>query len=98
MITYKVGNILEADAQALVNTVNTVGVMGKGIALQFKEAFPDNFYQYKKAVENDEVKLGKMFVTEVNQLMGPRYIINFPTKAIGAIPPSFHGLKVDYKI
>lgn len=80
MIKYAKGNLLEAEADALVNTVNTVGVMGKGIALQFKKAFPDNFKAYAKAVKHGEVQLGKMFVYERGELLGPRFIINFPTK------------------
>lgn len=81
MITLHSTNLLRSDAEALVNTVNTVGIMGKGVALQFKEYFPLNYKLYKKACEAGEVKLGKMFVTETGQLTGPRYIINFPTKA-----------------
>jgi len=80
MIKYVKGNLLEAEADALVNTVNTVGVMGKGIALQFKKAFPDNFKAYARAVKHGEVRLGKMFVYERGDLLGPRFIINFPTK------------------
>jgi len=79
MIRYKVGNILKADTEALVNTVNTVGVMGKGIALAFKKAYPENYKEYKKAVENDQVKIGSLLVTETG-LLQPKYIINFPTK------------------
>ncbi len=80
MIELTRGNILEADAEALVNTVNCVGVMGKGIALQFKKAFPENFKAYAAACRRDEVKPGRMFVFETGQLMNPRFIINFPTK------------------
>ncbi|ARM82921.1 type II toxin-antitoxin system antitoxin DNA ADP-ribosyl glycohydrolase DarG [Marinobacter salarius] len=80
MIEYTKGNLLEADVDALVNTVNTVGVMGKGIALMFKEAFPDNYRAYAEACKNKQVQTGQMFVTERNDLMGPRWIINFPTK------------------
>ncbi len=80
MITYTHGNLLEAKADALVNTVNTVGVMGKGIALMFKEAFPENFKSYAKACEADEIKTGRLFVTERQSLLGPKWIINFPTK------------------
>jgi len=80
MITFTEGNLLEADAEALVNTVNTVGVMGKGIALMFKESFPDNFKAYERACKQKEVRLGKMFVTEREDLLGPKWIINFPTK------------------
>lgn len=81
MITFHRTNLLHSGAEALVNTVNTVGVMGKGVALQFKELFPLNYKLYKKACESGEVKLGKMFVTEPGQLTGAKYIINFPTKA-----------------
>src|SRR5438876_613806 len=80
MITYTQGNLLEANAEALVNTVNTVGVMGKGIALMFKERFPDNFRQYAIACKADQLQTGKVFVTEVGELEGPRWIVNFPTK------------------
>jgi O-acetyl-ADP-ribose deacetylase (regulator of RNase III) len=78
MIEHITGNILDAPAEALVNTVNTVGVMGKGIALQFRQAFPDNFDAYARAVEKGEVKPGRMFV--FRRLTHPRWIINFPTK------------------
>lgn len=80
MITFRQGNLLEVRAEALVNTVNTVGVMGKGIALMFKERFVDNFRHYTVACKAKEVRTGKMFVTEVRELDGPRWIVNFPTK------------------
>src|SRR5271167_3335220 len=80
MMKFTKGNLLEAPAEALVNTVNTVSVMGKGIALMFKEAFPANFRAYEDACKHDEVKIGHMFVTETARLNGPRWIINFPTK------------------
>lgn len=80
MIEYVKGNMLEAKAEALVNTVNTVGVMGKGIALQFKKAFPDNFKAYAEACKRGEVRLGKMFLYPHPRLEYPKYIINFPTK------------------
>ena len=80
MITYTTGNLLDAEVEALVNTVNTVGVMGKGVALMFKERFPDNTAAYTRACKNGEVQTGQMFVTETGELMGPRWIINFPTK------------------
>jgi O-acetyl-ADP-ribose deacetylase (regulator of RNase III) len=73
-------NLLAADVDALVNTVNTVGVMGKGIALQFKNAFPANFKAYERACKDGRVRLGEMFVFDAGQLMKPRWIINFPTK------------------
>jgi O-acetyl-ADP-ribose deacetylase (regulator of RNase III) len=80
MISFKQGNLLQENAEALVNTVNCVGVMGKGVALQFKQAFPENFQKYKKACTSKEVKSGQMFIVPTNQLLPPRYIINFPTK------------------
>lgn len=80
MIRYEKGNLLEAGTEALVNTVNTVGVMGKGVALMFKEAFPENFRRYAAAVEEGEVQTGRMFVSERPALRGPKWIINFPTK------------------
>ncbi len=80
MIEKTSGNILAADAEALVNTVNCVGVMGKGIALQFKKAFPENYNAYAAACKRSEVKPGRMFIFETGQVLPPRYIINFPTK------------------
>lgn len=80
MIIFTKGNLLEANADALVNTVNIVGVMGKGVALMFKEAFPENFKAYEAACKRGEVQVGRMFVTERQQLIGPKWIINFPTK------------------
>lgn len=78
MVEYLRGNLLEAPVEALVNTVNTVGVMGKGIALMFKDAFPKNARAYEAACRRGEVEIGRMFVTE--QLTDPRWLINFPTK------------------
>ncbi len=81
MIKYVKGNIFDSSAEALVNTVNTVGVMGKGIALQFKKAFPNNFKAYVTACENGEIETGKLFVyTDQNIDTGEKIIINFPTK------------------
>lgn len=80
MIQYTTGNLLEAGAEALVNTVNCVGVMGKGIALQFKQGFPENYEKYRLACDRGEVKPGRMFVFETGDLMGAKFIINFPTK------------------
>ncbi len=80
MIHFKKTNLLLSDAEALVNTVNMVGIMGKGIALQFKETFNLNFKLYQKACKAGEVRIGKMFVTETGQLTGTKYVINFPTK------------------
>jgi len=80
MIIYTQGNLLEADVEALVNTVNTVGVMGKGIALMFKERFPSNMKAYAEACKAKQVQTGKMFITETGELIGARWIVNFPTK------------------
>ena len=80
MIRYIKGNLLEDDAQALVNTVNTVGVMGKGLALQFREAFPQNYKLYSKACKAGKVRVGEMFITTEMTVLGSRFIINFPTK------------------
>ncbi len=74
------GNLLEADVEAVVNTVNTEGIMGKGIALQFRKAYPDNYEAYRKACEAGEVRPGQMFIFDQHSLANPRYIINFPTK------------------
>ena len=73
------GDLLkQQDVDAIVNTVNCVGVMGKGIALQFKKKWPENFKMYAAACKNGEVKLGQMFTYELGTLATPRYIINFP--------------------
>jgi O-acetyl-ADP-ribose deacetylase (regulator of RNase III) len=80
MIRYKTGDILEEYAEALVNTVNCVGFMGRGISLQFKKAWPENFKAYAAACRRQEVQPGRMFVFETGRLTNPRYIINFPTK------------------
>ncbi len=80
MIKLKKGDILKQDAEALVNTVNCVGVMGRGIALQFRKAFPENFTSYEAACKRQEVQPGRMFVFDSGSFCNPRYIINFPTK------------------
>ncbi|MEM7134405.1 MAG: macro domain-containing protein [Chloroflexota bacterium] len=80
MIQLTQGDILKADAEALVNTVNCVGVMGRGIALQFRKAFPENYKVYATACKAEQVQPGRMFVHELNRLVNPRLIINFPTK------------------
>jgi O-acetyl-ADP-ribose deacetylase (regulator of RNase III) len=80
MIDLVTGNLLAAEAEALVNTVNCVGFMGKGIALQFKQAYPENFRFYSKACRLGEVEPGRMLVFETGRLVNPMFIINFPTK------------------
>ena len=80
MIRNSTGNLLQADVEALVNTVNCDGFMGKGIALQFKQAWPENFDAYARACRAKEVRPGHMLVWESGRMVNPRYIINFPTK------------------
>jgi O-acetyl-ADP-ribose deacetylase (regulator of RNase III) len=80
MIEYKSGDILKEQVDAIVNTVNCVGVMGRGIALQFKKAFPANFKAYEAACKSNTVMPGSMFVYATGTLTAPRFIINFPTK------------------
>lgn len=80
MIHVMQGDILQANAEALINTVNCVGVMGRGIALQFRKAYPENFKAYKAACDRHELRPGVMLVHELHQQNVPRYIINFPTK------------------
>jgi len=80
MIHMASGNLLMAKTEALVNTVNCVGFMGKGIALQFKKAFPDNFRAYEHACRAGQVKPGRMFVFQTGKMFNPKLIINFPTK------------------
>ena len=87
-IRYKLGNLLDADTEALVNTVNTVGVMGKGIALMFKEAFPENTRAYGDACKKKEVELGKMFVTERFFPLRPTMGHQFSDKRTLAVPQS----------
>jgi len=81
MIRLVTGDILESNAEALVNTVNCAGVMGKGLAAQFKEAYPENYRLYRVACIKNEVQLGKMFTFQTRAKDGgPQFIINFPTK------------------
>lgn len=79
MIIYKRGNLLEDEAEALVNAVNTVGVMGAGIAKQFKQKFPDMFLVYEQACKAGELKLGRVQVVPVESKSEKKYVINFPT-------------------
>lgn len=90
MIKFLTGDMLKSDAEALVNTVNTVGVMGKGIALQFKEAFPFNNKVYIQACKNNELIPGKLLtVFDTNMLYGKKLIINFPTKVHWKSPSKY---------
>jgi O-acetyl-ADP-ribose deacetylase (regulator of RNase III) len=80
MIEFKQGNIFDANVEAIVNPVNCVGIMGKGLAQQFKQRYPGNFRVYRLACENQELTIGKMLTTETQNPGTPKYIINFPTK------------------
>ena len=84
MVTYTTGDILSSDTEAIINTVNCKGVMGAGLALQFKKKYPQNYQSYKKACKKNTVKIGQMYVYEISDIFGrdknPRWIINFPTK------------------
>ncbi|WPU94692.1 macro domain-containing protein [Mucilaginibacter sabulilitoris] len=81
MLRFTKGNLLDSGAEALVNTVNTMGVMGKGIALQFKKAFPLNYQLYREACQRGELETGQLLVVkDTNLLTGEKTIINFPTK------------------
>ena len=99
MIHFTKGNLMTSSAGALVNTVNTVGVMGKGIALQFKEEFPKNFLTYKEACSSGDLTPGKLLITrELNSNGEEKIIINFPTKLHWRNPSKYEyiteGLKV----
>lgn len=94
MITEAQGNLLAARTEALVNTVNTQGVMGKGIALQFKRAFPSMFKDYASAAKRGELALGNMHVWPTQALEGPKYIINFPTKGHWRSPSRLHDIEI----
>lgn len=90
MIHFVTGNILDSNADALVNTVNTVGVMGKGIALQFKKQFPYNYKVYKEACKNKSLTIGQLLITEEESLLnGKKIIINFPTKTHWRYPSEY---------
>ena len=89
MIHYTKGDLLKSDAQALVNTVNTVGVMGKGIALQFKERYPVNYTLYRDACKAKKVRVGEMFITTERSLSDEKIIINFPTKTTWRKPSEY---------
>ena len=81
MINYTTGDLLASGTRALVNTVNTVGVMGKGIALHFKQAVPHNFAVYAEACRRGELQPGHLLVVEdASEEFGEHLIVNFPTK------------------
>ncbi len=80
MITFRQGNLLEADVDAVVNTVNTVGVIGKGIALMLRGRYTEFFKKYAAACKAREVQVGRMLTTATHELSGPQWVIHFPTK------------------
>jgi len=92
MLELVTGNLLEADTEALVNAVNTEGVMGKGIALQFKRQYPEMFEEYQRACKEGQVQPGRMHVYERREIFN-RYIINFPTKRHWRSPSSIEDIK-----
>jgi len=101
MITVRIGDIFESDAQTLVNTVNCVGVMGKGIALEFKKRFPDMFDEYVRMCREERVQLGQPYL---HTQLTPPWILNFPTKEhwrsvsrIEDIIEGLHYLRAHYK-
>ena len=98
MITYTEGNILESKAEALVNTVNTVGVMGKGLALQFKKEFPGNFKAYQQACKDKRFNIGDLIVTEDESLLyGKKIIIDLPTKTDWRKPSEYSYIEAGLK-
>ncbi len=97
MLELAEGNLLEADADALVNTVNTEGVMGKGIALQFSKKFPEMFEAYRRACEAGLVQPGRMHVYQRGEMFQPRFIINFPTKRHWRSPSRLQDIEAGLK-
>jgi len=90
MITFLKGDLLKDDAEVLVNTVNTVGVMGKGVALAFKNAFPHNYLTYRNAFAAKQLAIGKLLVVrDSNLLLGEKIIVNFPTKTHWRLPSEY---------
>ena len=90
MITYHKGDLLKDDADCLVNTVNTVGIMGKGVARAFKTAFPHNYLAYRNAFAAKQLAIGRLLVIDdVNLLLGQKTIINFPTKTHWRLPSEY---------
>ncbi|MEZ4850826.1 MAG: macro domain-containing protein, partial [Bacteroidia bacterium] len=96
MIRYTTGDIFDAKTEAIINTVNTVGVMGKGIALQFKKRFPANFEQYRQACDAKNFHIGDLLITENNSLFF-KYIINFPTKKHWRNPSQYSFIEAGLK-
>ena len=80
MITEQQGDLFESGAEALVNAVNTVGVMGAGLALQFKHKYPQNYVAYRRAYQERSLVVGQPFVYSRTDVSNPKYIVNFPTK------------------
>lgn len=90
MLLFKSGDLLESKCYAMVNTVNTVGIMGKGIALQFKNEFPHNYKVYRNACQHHRLNVGELLMVKDNSmLLGERLIINFPTKTHWRLPSKY---------
>lgn len=96
MISFEKDNILNVKAEVLVNSVNLTGVMGKGVALAFRETFPENYKLYKKACEEGKIEIGKIYVTETGQFF-PKYIVNFPTKKHWRFPSKYEWIDAGLK-
>lgn len=81
MIKETKGNLLEAETEAIVNAVNCVGVMGKGLALQFRKRFSEDYFKdYKRACQTGDLQIGKVQIYSLKSETSPKYIMNFPTK------------------
>jgi O-acetyl-ADP-ribose deacetylase (regulator of RNase III) len=98
MIHYRIGNVLESEAEALVNTVNTLGVMGKGVALQFRNQFPLNYKRYEQACKDGAIDIGRLLVVRDSSLAtGEKIIINFPTKTDWRKPSEYSYIEAGLK-
>ena len=80
MIEYVCGNLFDAEVEAITNAVNCVGIMGKGIALEFKQRYPDAFAAYKQQCDTGQIRLRQVFIFDRGETQSPRYIVHFPTK------------------
>lgn len=97
MIVTTSGNIFDSNCEALVNPVNINGVMGKGLALEFKKQYPDMFDQYKIFCNKGILKIGTLYTYKTTHTRNPKYIINFPTKTSFARPSQVSFIKKGLK-
>ena len=95
-VTIKSGDLLKEESEAIVNTVNCVGVMGKGIALQFKQRWPQNFKAYAAACEREQVRPGTMFIYDLGEWEKPRYLSTSPRRRIGGETPRSNTSEKDF--